>query len=193
MNVIKQAILQKLQEMASLGSEELSALSDGLQPFDYEKKQFILSKGNVCDKIYFLAEGAVREFILDKKQKEVTVWFGFEGDVVASLSSLINQKGSQTGFQALEKCSGFYITYEKLNILYSKFHGIERLGRIVSEQYLLSTESYHYDFHYLTAAERFEKLQNEKRWIFNRVSLHHIASYLGISQETLSRIRAKKT
>ncbi|MCP9768641.1 Crp/Fnr family transcriptional regulator [Lacihabitans sp. LS3-19] len=193
MNEIKKSIIQNLQEMVALESEAVLALSDSLQSFEFEKKELILQKGNVCDKIYFLAEGAVREFILDKKQNEISVWFGFEGDVVASLSSMVNQKGSHTGFQALERCSGFYINYEDLNNLYSKFHSIERLGRVVTEHYLLSTESYHYDFHYLTAIERFEKLQSEKMWIFNRVSLHQIASYLGVSKETLSRIRAKKT
>ena len=192
MNAVKQALIQNLQKMVTMETEEFAELSDSLQPFVIEKKDIFLKKGNVCDKVYFLIEGAVREFILDKKQKEVTVWFGFEGDVVASLSSMINQKGSQTGFQALEKCTGFFITYENLNLLYSKYHSIERLGRKVTEQYLFSSESYHYDFHYLTAIERFEKLQNEKMWIFNRVSLHHIASYLGVSKETLSRIRAKR-
>jgi hypothetical protein len=82
---------------------------------------------------------------------------------------------------------------QKLEELYSKFHKLERMGRLVAESYLLSTETYHYDFHYLTANERFEKLQKEKMWIYNRVPLHYIASYLGVSNETLSRIRAKKS
>lgn len=153
----------------------------------------MLQKGEICEKIYFLLEGAVREFILDKDQKEVTVWFGFEGDIVVSLSSLIYSKESNTGLQALENISGFYLEKQKLEELYDKFHNLERMGRMVAERYLLSTESYHYDFHYLTAVERFEKLQREKMWIFNRVPLHYIASYLGVSNETLSRIRAKKS
>jgi CRP/FNR family transcriptional regulator, anaerobic regulatory protein len=67
------------------------------------------------------------------------------------------------------------------------------MGRKVTEKYLLSTETYHYDFHHLTANERFEKLQKDRMWIYNRVPLHYIASYLGVSNETLSRIRAKKS
>jgi CRP/FNR family transcriptional regulator, anaerobic regulatory protein len=138
-------------------------------------------------------KGAVREYILDKDLKEVTVWFGFEGDIVVSLSSLIYSKGSHTGLQALEDSNGYYIEKPDLDFLYEKYHTLERMGRRVSEKYLLSTETYHYDFHYLTANERFEKLQTERLWIFNRVPLHYIASYLGVSNETLSRIRAKKS
>jgi len=140
-----------------------------------------------------LAQGAIREFILDKDQKEITVWFGFEGDIVASLSSLVNSKESNTGLQALEDCKGFYIEKDDLEQLYKDFHTLERMGRMVTEKYLLSTETYHYDFHHLTANERFEKLQKDRMWIYNRVPLHHIASYLGVSNETLSRIRAKKS
>jgi CRP-like cAMP-binding protein len=140
-----------------------------------------------------LAKGAIREFILDKDQKEITVWFGFEGDIVVSLSSLVHSKESNTGLQALENSEGFYLEKHKLEEFYKQFHSVERLGRRVLEKYLLSTETYHYDFHYLTAIERFEKLQQERMWIYNRLPLHYIASYLGVSNETLSRIRAKKS
>ena len=164
-----------------------------LQPFTFKKREFFLKPGDICDKIYFLIRGAVREFILDKDHKEITVWFGFENDIVTSLSSLAQKKVSLTGLQALEDCNGFCVDKTDLDLLYSKYHSLERMGRIVTEHYLLSTETYHYDFHHLTANERFEKLHLDKMWIFNRVPLQYIASFLGISNETLSRIRAKKS
>lgn len=186
-------MIENLKNIASFGKAEEEAILESLHPFSFKKRDFLLKKGEICDKIYFLAKGVIREFILDKDQKEVTVWFGFEGDIIVSLSSLIHSKESNTGLQALEDVKGFYLEKQKLEELYEKFHKLERMGRLVAERYLLSTESYHYDFHYLTAVERFDKLQKEKMWIFNRVPLHYIASYLGVSNETLSRIRAKKS
>ncbi|MDP1813469.1 MAG: Crp/Fnr family transcriptional regulator [Leadbetterella sp.] len=168
-------------------------MSAKLHPFSFKKRDFLLKKGEISDKIYLIAQGAIREFILDKDQKEITVWFGFEGDIVASLSSLVNSKESNTGLQALEDSKGFYIEKDDLEQLYNDYHSLERMGRKVTEKYLLSTETYHYDFHHLTANERFEKLQKDRMWIYNRIPLHHIASYLGVSNETLSRIRAKKS
>lgn len=106
---------------------------------------------------------------------------------------MVNSKESNTGLQALEDSKGFYIEKDDLEQLYNDYHSLERMGRKVTEKYLLSTETYHYDFHHLTANERFEKLQKDRMWIYNRVPLHHIASYLGVSNETLSRIRAKKS
>ena len=184
--------MSKFNGLVQFNEFETSVLFENLHPFSFKKKDFLLNIGEVNDKIYWLTKGIVREFILDKDHKEITVWFGFEGDVVASLSSMVFKKGSQTGLQALEACEGFFIKSEKLYELFDKYHKFERLGRIVTEQYLLNTETYHYDFHHLTANERFEKLQQEKSWIFNRVPLNLIASYLGISNETLSRLRAKK-
>jgi CRP-like cAMP-binding protein len=164
-----------------------------LHPFSFKKRDFISKKGEICTKIYFLTKGAVREYILDKDQQEITVWFAFEGDIVASLSSLVHPQESTTGLQALEDCSGYFIERNDLEKLYDNFHSIERMGRKVIEKYLLSATTYHYDFHHLTAHERFDKLQNDRKWIYNRVPLNYIASYLGVSNETLSRIRAKKT
>ncbi|MCP9762500.1 Crp/Fnr family transcriptional regulator [Lacihabitans soyangensis] len=193
METAKNQLIDNLKAIFPFGKTEEEAISSCLTPFTAKKREFLLKKGDVCDKIYFLMQGAIREFILDKDQKEITVWFGFEGDIVVSLSSLVYSKGSHTGLQALEDSKGFYIEKPALDELYAKFHTLERMGRIVTEKYLLSTETYHYDFHYLTANERFEKLQKDRMWIYNRVPLHYIASYLGVSNETLSRIRAKKS
>ncbi|MCP9745448.1 Crp/Fnr family transcriptional regulator [Lacihabitans sp. CS3-21] len=193
METAKRALLDNLKEIVPFGKAEEEAISSKLHPFSFKKRDFLLKKGEISDKIYLIAQGAIREFILDKDQKEITVWFGFEGDIVASLSSLVNSKESNTGLQALEDSKGFYIEKDDLEQLYNDYHLLERMGRKVTEKYLLSTETYHYDFHHLTANERFEKLQKDRMWIYNRVPLHHIASYLGVSNETLSRIRAKKS
>jgi CRP-like cAMP-binding protein len=164
-----------------------------LHPFSFKKRDFVIKKGDICTKIYFLAKGAIREYILDKDQKEITVWFAFEGDIVSSLSSLVHCQESDTGLQALEDCSGYFLERNDLEKLYDNFHSIERIGRKVTEKYLLIAMTYHYNFHHLTAHERFDQLQNDRKWIYNRVPLNYIASYLGVSNETLSRIRAKKT
>ncbi|MEZ4902092.1 MAG: hypothetical protein R2822_10220 [Spirosomataceae bacterium] len=76
--------------------------------------------------------------------------------------------------------------------MFDQSHEIERLGRIITEQALINVESYHYEFHYLTAQERYQNLLKNRPTILQKVSLQIIASYLGVSNETLNRIRAKR-
>jgi hypothetical protein len=92
----------------------------------------------------------------------------------------------------MEPTSVIEINRNKLYELYDDFHEIERIGRQITEQYFLETELYHYEFHHLQAQQRFENLLKAKPHTFNRIPLSMIASYLGISNETLSRLRAKR-
>ena len=138
--------------------------------------------------MYFLQQGALRGYYtLDGK--EITHWFAFENDFATSFHSFITQQPAVENIQLLEGSILWCISKEKLNALLDQHSEIERLVRIVYENYYIRLEERFINSHYKAASERYQDLLQQSPHIIERVSLGYIASYLGISQETLSRIR----
>ena len=127
-----------------------------------------------------------------KDGREVTNWFGFENSLVTSFRSFIDQQPGHEYIQALEAVTGWFINRDSLYELYSFYPAVERLGRTTCEQYYIRLEDRYVEAHFKTARQRYENLMESHPHFLQRVPLGYIASYLGISQETLSRIRTKK-
>ena len=185
-------VLQSLNALSRLSLSAQEALGDCLIPVIFKKKDLISVPGYVSDKILFVTKGAVREFFFESFDEKITIWFGFEGDLAVSIASFLNQIPSSSGFEAMEPVEGFLLYRHDLYKLYDEFHEIERLGRILAEKYLIEIEAFHNNSKFYTAIERFEMLISNRPEIIQRISSKHIATYLGISTETLSRIRSKK-
>ena len=154
------------------------------------KNEYLLSEGKICRHLYFLQQGALRGYY-NLDGKEITYWFGFENDFVTSFHSFITHEPSVENIQLLEGSVLWAITKEKLTALFNQFQEIERLVRIIQEKYYIRLEERFVNAQFKTATERYELLLQQSPHILERVPLGHIASYLGISQETLSRIRSR--
>lgn len=140
--------------------------------------------------MYFLEKGALRGYYtLDGK--EITHWFGFENDFVTSFHSFITQAPAVENIHLIEGSVLWAISKNTLEKLFNQHHDIERLVRIAYEKYYIRLEERFVNAHFKTAAERYEDLVKGTPHILGRVPLGYIASYLGISQETLSRIRSR--
>lgn len=187
-----QTIIDCLNQFLPLSAEAVEAFVSVMTVKSFKKKEHLVEANSTNTNLNFILKGAVREYLLNEKEEEIVVWFGFENDFAVALPSFISQQNSKTAIQALEETEVIQLSRADLYQLYDKFHEIERLGRMITEQYLMNTENYHYEFHYLSAPERYNNLLKNRPEIFQRVSLQMIASYLGISNETLSRIRAKR-
>ena len=140
--------------------------------------------------LYFLQKGALRGYY-NLDGKEITHWFAFEQDFVTSFHSFITRQPAVENIQLLEGSILWSITKEKLTGLLNEYHEIERLVRIAYEKYYIRLEHRFVNAQFKTAADRYQELLVQTPHIIERVPLGAIASYLGISQETLSRIRAK--
>ena len=150
----------------------------------------MLSEGKTCRHLYFLEKGSLRGFY-NLDGKDITYWFAFENDFVTSFHSFITQKPAVENIQVMEATTLWAISKDKLNTLLNQHHAIERLVRIVYEKYYLRLEERYVNAQFKTASERYQELLQQAPHIIERVPLGHIASYLGISQETLSRVRSK--
>lgn len=121
---------------------------------------------------------------------EGTTWFSFAGDVLAD-SSLLSRQPYHTSILTVTDLEVFFITYEVLQHLYRSSATWERFGRLVSEAYLLEVGERALSLQFKSARERYEELLRRQPQIEQHVPLNQIASYLGIAQETLSRLRSK--
>ena len=156
------------------------------------KKVKLLSFGERSDTIYFINKGAARVYYLDRDGKETNTWFLFENELLISVYSFYTGKPSFEYLETLEDCNLIAVKREKLEEIYLKYMEFNFSGRKLTEFYHMRNEIQANELRMLNAKERYQKLMERNPQLFQRVSLGHIASYLGVSQETLSRIRKLK-
>lgn len=127
--------------------------------------------------------------ILSKGITEITIWFAYEGQIAVSISSLFYGKPSHETVECVEDCDLFCISNKDLQELYARYECMNTIGRRMAEEYCSILDDRVYSFQVMSATERYKDLMEFEPEIIKRAPLSNIASYLGISQETLSRIR----
>jgi|SRR5699024_8111896 len=155
----------------------------------YPKGFILLRADKVGKNIYFIKKGILRAYarIADN---EITFWFGKEGDTVISMKSYVaNHKGYED-VELLEDSDLYALNMEDLQNLFNNDIHIANWGRKFAEQELVKTEERFISRQFQTATERYKELMTNNPDLLQRVQLGHIASYLGITQVSLSRIRA---
>lgn len=185
-----QHLLTHIANYYPLSTEAQNALHNCFEKISLSKNEYLLREGQISRQLYFLEKGALRGFY-NLDGKEITHWFGFENDFVTSFHSFITRQPAVENIQLLESSTLWSISKEQLTNLYNSHHEIERLVRIVYEKYYIRLEERFVNAQFKTARELYENLLLQTPHILERVPLGYIASYLGISQETLSRIRSR--
>lgn len=168
-----------------------SRFSEILRVECFPKKRLLLKEGQVCNHVYFIEKGFIRSFYL-KNTKEITSWFMKENDVIIAVNSFYKRYPSYEFIQTLEESTLYYVSYDELESLYKDFMEFNVIGRILTEKYYALSEERLYSMRKQTADARFRFLLKNHPEIIQRASLGYIASYLGISLETLSRIRRQR-
>lgn len=181
--------LNFLQKIQPLSPEALEAIYSLCALISIRKNQNLQEIGQRCRTIYFVRTGLARIFYL-KDDNEVTEYFAFENDLIIRAESLFTGKPSMKAIQALENTVFIGIPSEALFSLFDQYPEIERLFRKIIEQAYVATVNRMEAIQFHSAEERYAQLLEEKPDLIRRISLKHIASYLGITQVSLSRIRA---
>jgi CRP-like cAMP-binding protein len=167
-------------------------LNDILSHFEKEyvqKNQVLIKEGQICNKLYFVEQGIGRSYYLKKDGKEVTQWFFGIDNFMSSADSFFHQSPSFYYLELLEDSILYSITKEKMDILLAKYHKMEKLIRLLSIEMFTKIVHKLNAVQFQTSKERYDYMLAEFPDISYRVPLGHIASYLGMTQETLSRIR----
>lgn len=155
------------------------------------KGTILISEDRICDHLFFIKKGFLRGFHYHNG-KEITSWFGFENDFATSTYSFVTRKPGFENIEVIENSILYGITYDDLNNIYHKYPEFNYVGRLLTEKYYVDLMERTLCLQFQSAKESYEQLVTNQPYILQRASLGHIASYLGISQETLSRIRTKK-
>jgi CRP-like cAMP-binding protein len=174
---------------------EISSAAKGAfeKELDYlilERGGLLEQEGKVCNHLYFIIEGSARSFYT-RDNKDITVSFSLEGEFLTAMHSFISRKPSYENIEAMEKTKVARIKYGSLLKLFEKHHDLERTYRLILEQYYVTLEEQLIFTKFKSARDRYLDLMEYRPKIIQRASVGQIASYLDMSIETLSRIRAK--
>ncbi|MCB0508518.1 MAG: Crp/Fnr family transcriptional regulator [Chitinophagales bacterium] len=183
--------LSFLRQFGELPDDLSLAVQEKALYFELPKKHILLKKDKVCGHLYYIESGLARNFY-EVDGKELTTDISIDNQLLVSFSSFISQTPSIESIELLEDCKLYALRYEDLQDLYRNFKQMERLGRLMAEHHYNSLYKKNYNFKFRSTTERYEALFNSKIEIIKRVPIGIIASYLGMTIETLSRIRSKQ-
>lgn len=183
------AIGDYLSENAALSKEDSDFFLERMTRLELKKGHILVKPAQLCNYMYFVEKGITRTYYY-KKEKLVTDWLGTEGTFITIVDNFINNTPSKKYLEVLEDSVLWALKnshFEKLCIINPE---IQRFGQMIFHGTLVALQEKFDDLHFLTASERYQRLMDKSPELLLRVPLSIIASYLGISQETLSRIRA---
>lgn len=180
-----------INQFANISEQAKIELNNIVSIKRFDKGSYIVEQGKTCKHLYFIKSGFLRGFYYQDNGKEITSWFAFENETVTSMYSFISQKPSFETIEVLEDSTLFEISYQNVQFLFKKYPEFNLIGRILTEKYYIELEERTMSLQFQTATERYLNLLQQQPQLLQKASLGMIASYLGISQETLSRIRKK--
>lgn len=179
-----------LEGIYPLPEASMKALEERMEEVSFPKGYLLLSADKVESRVYFIKQGIVRAYS-NQDGNEITFWFGTEGHAVISMKSYVEDQPGYENIELLEDCELLELKTCDLKELFAADIYIANWGRRFAEKELIKTEERLISRQFGTATERYAKLMKENPDLLKRVQLGHIASYLGITQVSLSRIRAE--
>ena len=172
-----------------LSEDDLQTIAESHQKIEISKGSFLLKKDEIADEYYLLEKGIVRAFVQDYDHNEITTEFFVENEIVIVPSSLFQRIPSQETLQTITDCIVWKIDFDQFQHLFHFIPGFSEWGRLWFTFQLFTLKQKSLDMVTETAKNRYLKLLKEKPDIIQNAPLKQIASYLGITDSSLSRIR----
>ena len=183
------ARLKNIDLFSPLSEAALEMLTDITKAVTHPRGKILIHADKTEPYFYVLLSGIARAYS-DGENQQITFWFGQCGDVLFSFNSYINNKPGYENIELLEDCALLEIKLTDLFSLYGQNLEMANWGRKMAERELIATERRLIDRSFKGAAERYQDFIHQSPELIKHVALKHIASYLGVTQVTLSRIRA---
>ena len=179
---------QRFDTLAAQTEDEWQHFTSIIESVTYQKNDFLIQAGQVETYIYYIDEGMVRLFLNDDG-KDISLDFVFANNFVSAYSSFLTGQPTAFTVQALTDVQALRFSRTNLVSLYDQSHKAERIGRLIAEQAFLRKTSREVQFLTSNARQRYVQLLEENPELVQKISVRHLASYLGIEPESLSRIR----
>jgi len=183
-------LINSIQSIYYLDEILLKILLEKMEVYEFPARYKIVKAESVVHMIFFIEKGASRSYFL-KDGKEITTWFSFENEFITSFYSFISKEPSNETIELLEDSILWGFRFDDLNKLTEEYPAINHIYRKVLELNFVRQEKLLTE-RFSSAKEKYENLISTHSHILQRVPLGYIASYLGITQSTLSRIRHKQ-
>ncbi len=184
-------IMEFINTICPISQEAMLFIQQRSFPVSVSKGKYLLRAGEICGHYYYIHKGVLRSF-LKHGNKEITIWINPEGEITTSIRSMTRQQPSDEYIQALEDCELFALPFETVNEMYERFPDMNRFARMLLEQYYAETEERVYIGRIPNANARYAHFIQSRPELVNRIPLKYVASYLGMTLETLSRLRARQ-
>lgn len=186
-----ESLLKYISRYIDLSEQEISILSEHVKIRDYLKGQFIVQQGDVCKYETYVISGCAKTFFIDQEGNEHVVMFAIENWWTADLGSFLTQQPADYNVQCLEKTKVAQFSLESLELLYAQIPKLERFFRIIIQNAFVASQKRVVRNLSLPAKERYLIFRKQYPDIEQRVPQYLIASYLGITKQFLSKIRAE--
>ncbi len=184
-------IFEKLKDVNESDlAELLTDFQKIMKRESFSKKELLHKEGTVCNHLFLIEKGIARSFYY-KDGKDITAHFAIENGTITAIDSFIQRKNSRYNIELLEDSEIISISHQDMHDLLQEKPQYEKYIRIFLEQIYIDLAERIEDLLFHTAKERYDKLVESTPNLLQRVNLKHIASYIGITQETLSRIRTQ--
>lgn len=182
--------LEKLfRDTYGLTDDEIRRLVENIEFVSYPAKEKIAEEGRRCPYIYFLESGITRSYI-EREAKEITLWISVENTLIPPFSSLTRTETSKVSVETVEKCIIGRISKNCLKHLFTSDIALANLGRELIENILSETDRYFTDYYWMTKQQQYRFFLSRTPDLLQRLSLQQIASFLNVTPQSLSRIRA---
>ncbi len=183
-------LLEKIKSQLPLTAVLEQAVLEAFVQKEVKRNTLLLREGQYCRDLFFLEKGTLRTFYYHEG-KDVTSWIYKEGQFCTAWYSFLKQEPSFEYIEILEDSTVYSISNAAYQQLFQEFPKFERFGRKMMEEQTAFLDYFYKGYLFLSAKERYKLLLSFIPDVEQRMKLGHIASFLGISQETLSRIRTK--
>lgn len=182
-------LIQFFQSNVPASAEVLQQVAAHFEERNIAKNDFFLREGKISNEYLFLSKGFMRAFTNDTDGNEVTTSFYAQNGVVFEVSSFFMRTKSTENIQALTDCEGYAITYNNLNKLFHSIPEVREFGRLMLAKAFIAFKKRTLELINQPAEERYANLMLNNSEIFQYAQLKQVASYLGITDTSLSRIR----
>ncbi len=187
----RESLVNFILSVVKISKDDADQIANTFHPIEIKEKDYLLRENEVSDDYLYLECGLMRTFLYNLEGEEITIEFFTEDNIVFEVTSFFNRIRSEAYIQATTKCKGFRISYEELNTLFHNKPAFRDFGRAILVKEFIASQSRNYGMINRTAKERYQNLLSTKPQILQYAPLKYIASYLGVTDSTLSRLRKK--